>query len=280
MSCRARSRAAGVLAAVVLGCLLASPAPAAATGAPAPPAAPPAPLSGLALGPDRLPRCTAVVAALPERARLAQRLMVGVDGSDPLGTAETGPRPPRSAGSSSAATPPTCCATSRCARCTRWPGCRWRWPSTTRAAGCSASTTLDGELPSARAMSGLDPLRVRELGRDRARELAGYGITDQLRADRGRRPAARRRGDRRPVLRQRPGAGRPLRRRVRPGPARGRHVHRAQALPGARARRRRLAPRPGQHAAAGPAAPRRPAPYAELVGPGGPLRPGPAAAPG
>ena len=36
---------------------------------------------------------------------------------------------------------------------------------------------LVGPLPSARAMSRLDPVRVRDLGRDRARELAGYGVT-------------------------------------------------------------------------------------------------------
>jgi beta-N-acetylhexosaminidase len=55
--------------------------------APAAQAAPP--VSGENLGPDRLPACSAVVAAMTPRARLAQRLMVGVDAADPAGTVAT-----------------------------------------------------------------------------------------------------------------------------------------------------------------------------------------------
>ncbi len=47
----------------------------------------PGQLTGLALGDDRLPDCTPVVAGLSPRQKLAQRLMVGVAGTDPATTA-------------------------------------------------------------------------------------------------------------------------------------------------------------------------------------------------
>ncbi len=73
---------------LLLAGLLAVPAPAlAAAPPPAPPPAPP--LTGENLGPDRLPRCAGVVAAMPPRLRLAQRLMVGVEGDDPAAVAGT-----------------------------------------------------------------------------------------------------------------------------------------------------------------------------------------------
>lgn len=70
-------------AAAVLALLVGPVQGAAAAGAPAPP------LTGENLGPDRLPRCADVVAAMEPRARLAQRLMVGVDAADPAETART-----------------------------------------------------------------------------------------------------------------------------------------------------------------------------------------------
>ena len=59
------------------------------TGAPPAQAALVAPgqVTGLALGDDRLPDCAPVVATLSPRQRLAQRLMVGVAGTDPASTA-------------------------------------------------------------------------------------------------------------------------------------------------------------------------------------------------
>src|SRR5688500_3910331 len=69
----------GVLAGLALTTV-----PAAATPAPAP--APP--LTGEHLGPDRLPRCADVVAAMSPRDALAQRLMVGVEATDPGAVAE------------------------------------------------------------------------------------------------------------------------------------------------------------------------------------------------
>src|SRR5689334_12383561 len=61
----------------------------AAPGAQAAGAAPEPPLTGENLGPDRLPRCAAVVASLTPRERVAQRLMVGVDAADPAATIAT-----------------------------------------------------------------------------------------------------------------------------------------------------------------------------------------------
>jgi beta-N-acetylhexosaminidase len=158
------------LAALALGGLLLAP-PAAAA-----PPAPPPPLTGLALGPDRLPACTAVVAALPERARLAQRLMVGVDGSDPAGTAES----VRAAQVGGIFVGGNATDLLR-DQSLREVHAMARLPLAVavddEGGRVQRIDRLDGDLPSARAMSALDPLRVRELGRDRGRELAGYGIT-------------------------------------------------------------------------------------------------------
>src|SRR3954452_10446920 len=56
---------------------------------PAPAAQASPPVSGENLGPDRLPACSAVVAAMTPRVRLAQRLIVGVEAADPAGTVAT-----------------------------------------------------------------------------------------------------------------------------------------------------------------------------------------------
>src|SRR5204863_21545 len=47
----------------------------------------PGQVNGLALGDDRLPDCASVVASLSPRQKLAQRLMVSVNGADPAATA-------------------------------------------------------------------------------------------------------------------------------------------------------------------------------------------------
>ena len=54
---------------------------------PRPRSSPRARFNGLALGDDRLPDCAPVVASLSPRQKLAQRLMVGVNGADPAATA-------------------------------------------------------------------------------------------------------------------------------------------------------------------------------------------------
>ncbi len=83
-----------LLAAVVMGLVLAAVVgPFHAPTLNAPPAtaalvATPDQLTGLALGDDRLPDCSAVVGGLTARQKLAQRLMVGVAGSAPATTAQ------------------------------------------------------------------------------------------------------------------------------------------------------------------------------------------------
>ena len=183
---------------------LLAPAPAAAAGTPAP--APVAPVTGLALGPGP-------AAVLRRRRR-------GAAGAGPAGPAADGRRrrrptppaprrpcaPPRSAGSSSAATPPTCCATSRCARCTRWPGIPLAVAVDDEGGRVQRIDELDGELPSARAMSRLRPAAGARAGPEPgAASSPTTGSPSTRAADLGRQPAAQRRGDRRPDLRQRPG---------------------------------------------------------------------------
>ena len=75
--------------AVVLGlALLVIPTRSSSTAPPAQAAlVAPGQVNGLALGDDRLPDCAPVVASLSPRQKLAQRLMVGVDGADPAATA-------------------------------------------------------------------------------------------------------------------------------------------------------------------------------------------------
>jgi beta-N-acetylhexosaminidase len=79
-----RRRRRGLAVAALAAALLSVPAPAVA----AEPAAAP-PVTGENLGPDRLPDCAAVVRAMTPRARLAQRLMVGVDPTDPAAAVAT-----------------------------------------------------------------------------------------------------------------------------------------------------------------------------------------------
>jgi beta-N-acetylhexosaminidase len=158
--------------AALTGLALAAPAP----GNAATPTPPAPPLSGLALGPDRQPSCAAVVSALPERARLAQRLMVGVDGSDPAATAQL-VRTSQVGGIFIGGN-----ATELLRRQSlREVHAMARLPLAVavddEGGRVQRIDALAGELPSARAMSRLDPIRVRALGRDRARELAGYGVT-------------------------------------------------------------------------------------------------------
>jgi beta-N-acetylhexosaminidase len=133
-------------------------------------------LSGLALGPDRLPGCAAVVAALPPRARLAQRLMVGVDGSDPEATVDA-VRATQVGGIFVGGN-----ATDLLVRQSlREVQAVSRLPLAVavddEGGRVQRIDRLDGPLPSARAMSGLNPLKVRELGRDRGRELRAHGVT-------------------------------------------------------------------------------------------------------
>jgi beta-N-acetylhexosaminidase len=167
------------LLAVVLGALaglVLTAVPAAAT--PAPP--PPPPLTGEHLGPDRLPRCAAVVAAMTPRDKLAQRLMVGVDGADPRATAENVRA--TQVGAIFVGGNATALLTDQAVRGVQAMS---RIPLAVavddEGGRVQRLDTLDGELPSARAMArSRTPDQVRELGEQRGREQLARGITMNL----------------------------------------------------------------------------------------------------
>jgi beta-N-acetylhexosaminidase len=189
-----RSALLGGLTTGLLAALLVAPVPAAA----ATPAPPPPELTGLALGPDRLPSCTAVVAAMPQRARLAQRLMVGVDAADPAAAAQT-VRATQVGGiflGGNATELLTDQALRGVQAMSRIP---LAVAVDDEGGRVQRVDDLDGELPSARAMAAeLTPPQVRELGRNRARALAARGVTMNLAptVDVGNQPAGAVIGDR------------------------------------------------------------------------------------
>jgi len=173
---RARLSPAAPLLAGLVTVLLMAPAPVAAAPLPAPPQPE---VSGAALGPDRLPSCSAVVAAMAPRARLAQRLMVGVDVSDPRGTAET-VRATQVGGvflGGNATELLTDQAVRGVQAMARIP---LMVAVDDEGGRVQRVDDLDGELPSARAMSAMRPLQVRELARARARALVARGVTMNL----------------------------------------------------------------------------------------------------
>ncbi|HYH30865.1 MAG TPA: glycoside hydrolase family 3 N-terminal domain-containing protein [Pseudonocardia sp.] len=169
-----RKSLAVVIAALVA--VLAATGPAGAT--PVPP--PPPPLTGAHLGPDRLPRCADVVAAMAPRDRLAQRLMVGVDAGDPVAAAEDvratqvgGIFLPGNA---------TDLLTDQALRGVQAVS---RIPLAVavddEGGRVQRLDALDGDLPSAREMAAeLTPDEVRELGRERGREQVARGVTMNL----------------------------------------------------------------------------------------------------
>ncbi len=173
------------------------PAPAAAV-APAPVPDPTAAPSGETLGPDRLPRCSAVVAAMAPRARLAQRLMVGVDAADPAATAATVHRDQVGGiflggnatallrdqelrGVQAVARIPVAVAVDD------------------EGGRVQRIDELDGSLPSARAMAArMSPEEVRRVAADRADKLLARGVTMNMAptVDVGAQPAGSVIGDR------------------------------------------------------------------------------------
>jgi beta-N-acetylhexosaminidase len=184
--------------AVVLGLVAALAALLGPAIAGAAPAASPAPLTGETLGPDRLPRCAAVAAAMTPRDRLAQRLMVGVDASDPAAAAATvratqvgGIFLPGNA---------TALLTNQALRGVQAMA---RIPLAVavddEGGRVQRIDELDGNLPSARAMAAqFTPQQVMELGRERGRAQLARGITMNLAptVDLGGQPARAVIGDR------------------------------------------------------------------------------------
>jgi beta-N-acetylhexosaminidase len=155
--------------------------PAAAATPPTPPAAPA--LTGLALGPDRLPYCAAVVAAMSTRARLAQRLMVGVAGDDPAGTAET-VRDTQVGGIFVGGNATTLFQN----QALRGVQAMSRTPLTVavddEGGRVQRIDALDGSLPSARAMARtMTAAQVHDLARARAKKLLARGVTMNMAPD-------------------------------------------------------------------------------------------------
>ena len=208
------------------------------------------------------------------RDRLAQRLMVGVDAADPRAARRERARHPGGRDLPRRQRHRPAAPTRRCAGCRRWPGSRSRWRWTTRAGGCSASTTSTASCPApARWPGPLTPDAGARARRRTGPRAAGPRHHDEPRPDRRRRPASGGRRDRRPLLRRRPRRGQQLRRRVRRGAARARASSPCSSTsPGTGA------PTATRTGAASPrrrwttCAPTDLRPYADLLGPGGPLR--------
>jgi beta-N-acetylhexosaminidase len=173
-----RVRKSFALALGVLAALLLTAVPAGATSPPSPP--PPPPLTGENLGPDRLPHCADVVGAMTPRDKLAQRLMVGVDGADPRATAENVRA--TQVGGIFVGGNATALLTDQALRGVQAMA---RIPLAVavddEGGRVQRIDTLDGELPSARAMARTrTPEQVRALGEDRGREQLARGITMNL----------------------------------------------------------------------------------------------------
>jgi beta-N-acetylhexosaminidase len=171
-----RTPLAAVLAA--LAALLVVTGPAAATPSPPPP--PPPPLTGEHLGPDRLPRCADVVAAMAPRDRLAQRLMVGVEAADPRAVAEN-VRATQMGGIFVGGNA-TALFTDQALRGVQAMA---RIPLAVavddEGGRVQRIDDLDGELPSARTMARtMTPEQVRALGEKRGRAQLARGITMNL----------------------------------------------------------------------------------------------------
>jgi beta-N-acetylhexosaminidase len=159
----------------VIVVLLGATGPAAATSPPPPP-----PLTGEHLGPDRLPHCADVVAAMSPRDRLAQRLMVGVDAADPRAAAENVRA--TQVGGIFLGGNATALLTDQALRGVQ---AMVRIPLAVavddEGGRVQRIDDLDGELPSARTMARtLTPDQVRGLGEKRGQAQLARGITMNL----------------------------------------------------------------------------------------------------
>ena len=184
-----RPRRRGLVVAALAMALLAVPVPAAAQAPP---------LTGEALGADRLPDCAAVVESMAPRTRLAQRLMVGVDAADPSATATT--VHDTQVGGIFLGGNATALLQDQALRGVQT---RARIPLAVavddEGGRVQRIDELDGSLPSARRMAAeLTPDEVRELARERADALVARGVTMNMAptVDVGTQPAGSVIGDR------------------------------------------------------------------------------------
>jgi beta-N-acetylhexosaminidase len=134
-------------------------------------------VTGLALGDDRLPDCTPVVATLSPRQKLAQRLMVGVVGTDPAATARLVHE--MQVGGIFVGGTATRLLTDQALRGVQAAS---RLPLAVavddEGGRVQRIDALDGDLPSARTLaSTVGPADVQQIARNRGRQLAASGIT-------------------------------------------------------------------------------------------------------
>ena len=160
--------------------------------------APGTPVTGENLGPDRLPRCAAVVGSMTPRARLAQRLMVGVDAADPRAAANVVHA--TQVGGIFLGGDATALLRDQSLRAVQAVS---RIPVAVavddEGGRVQRLDRLDGELPSARTMAAeLTPEQVRELVARRAGALRARGVTWNMAptVDVGKQPANAVIGDR------------------------------------------------------------------------------------
>jgi beta-N-acetylhexosaminidase len=174
---------AGLVVGLVLAAVLATPDRPSAPPTQAALVASPGALTGLALGDDRLPDCTAVVGGLTPRQRLAQRLMVGVEGNDPAATArlvhET------QVGGIFVGGTATALLTGQALRGVQAAS---RLPLAVavddEGGRVQRVDALDGNLPSARTLAATrDTPAVQQVARDRGRALVARGITMNMAPD-------------------------------------------------------------------------------------------------
>ncbi len=137
----------------------------------------PGQVNGLALGDDRLPDCAPVVASLSPRQKLAQRLMVGVDGADPAATARLVHE--MQIGGIFVGGTATALLTGQALRGVQAAS---RLPLAVavddEGGRVQRVDGLDGDLPSARTLaSTVGTAEVQQIARNRGRVLAASGIT-------------------------------------------------------------------------------------------------------
>jgi beta-N-acetylhexosaminidase len=168
----------GLAVVLGLGVLVAMPIRSSRTAPPAQAALiAPGQVSGLSLGDDRLPDCAPVVAALSPRQKLAQRLMVGVDGADPAATARLVHE--MQVGGIFVGGTATALLTGQALRGVQAAS---RLPLAVavddEGGRVQRIDGIDGDLPSARTLAAtLDTANVQQIARNRGRVLAAGGVT-------------------------------------------------------------------------------------------------------
>ena len=168
----------GLAVVLALGVLVALPNRSSRTAPPAQAALiAPGQVSGLSLGDDRLPDCAPVVAALSPRQKLAQRLMVGVDGADPAATARLVHE--MQIGGIFVGGTATALLTDQALRGVQAAS---RLPLAVavddEGGRVQRVDGIDGDLPSARTLAAtLDTANVQQIARNRGRVLAASGVT-------------------------------------------------------------------------------------------------------